>query len=757
METRSKHMAQEQLRANALAVRQQHEEAQQQKQPHVTPVATPQRASTETPSHKVAGSQDRDPDVPVRRRTRSPTKKSIVKDDGTTVANKTEATVKPQLDMSAVNPQTPTPATAPKSSANGLLPGRGPLPSEFPSLPSALQEMMIRFYRFERYSVPLIRDIETRLLDVERDAQMSHSDTLSANSTRDREMDRWVGQMTSLMRHEIGQLQAATREIREGREILAVVAKSISSGRREPSAAFGAGATAGAFRPAMSKQEIDKLPVTPLNQVLPLPAPTSGALRETRDELGDLATVSSKKAEAGHADRTTNISSASFNSAVPVPRANVAHSVKSIVPTTQDAASLRSAQSTIPPTMQDTVSVRSARSMIPPAPPSPTKSALEVPADDASTVSHRRERSTSPSGRPRYTTALGEPITNGRLSPTRREASDGAASFLAEPPAAGRFDGPSRQFTASPTLSDTGSNASSTTRSRREHSVQDRIRSLVVSKLSEQPSSESIREQAHETEEAQEQEVPRSTAPASYSSMIRGADTVQQAPANAAESLTVQPPPESLHLKTPSATSRVSTSSDTTYSPHKTRTSPMLGGRLSPAADLGERQRSTSPTFVPQTGGTITTSSRAGSGVKARAQAFLQAQERANGDAESPSSINAPLPSPGTWVGGRYGGSPTKRSSVLGGVDGLAAPFTQLQPQAEARDDSALGPVLRNAVSHGEARPLNTDLKRSSTTAGPRSASSAAAIDPSSTSPRKSVIGPGASLKDRVAFFDSPR
>ncbi|CCF48394.1 uncharacterized protein UHO2_07088 [Ustilago hordei] len=125
---------------------------------------------------------------------------------------------------------TPTPAPAGSQQSGGgstLAPGSGPLPLNMP-LPSALQEMMIRFYRFERYSVPLIRSLETRLLDIERDSMLANNAqarSASVSSHNSAEMDRWVTQMTLLMKHEVGQLKAATREIKESRELVANIAK----------------------------------------------------------------------------------------------------------------------------------------------------------------------------------------------------------------------------------------------------------------------------------------------------------------------------------------------------------------------------------------------------------------------------------------------------------------------------------------------------------------------------------------------------
>ncbi|KDN41884.1 hypothetical protein K437DRAFT_258108 [Tilletiaria anomala UBC 951] len=743
LETRSRHIAQEQMRAQHESMRAQQAQAlAQTPAPMQPPAQEPAPVAAGERFGKVAGSEDRDEDVPVRRRTRSPTKspKKRQQDVSQTTGAppisqgyQTEETVKPpggdighpaagSAPVSTERQQQSL--MSPARGATGgaaLLPGRGAMPSEFPTLPQALQEMMVRFYRFERYSVPLIRDLETRLLDIERDAQMAlHSDSMSATSAREREMDKWVGQMTSLMHHEVGQLKAATHEIREGRETLAVLAKLLVGGRDV--SMIHAHKLPTTAKPALSK--IDTSPNEKVHAI------GSG---EQENTVADFPPASTdlREVEQQHDTRQTNISSASFNSALPVPKTDV--------PDQLPSASFQPSNLKLPAG----------------AAPALDKDELSSPSKRM-TESHRRERSASPSGRPRYTAALGEPMENGRISPAGRhhvEPSDGSTrsmSFVPEPPSAGRFERPARQDTASPGFSDAGSNASSSTRMRRDQSVQDRIRMLVTSKLSEKPSSESIDRQpddvlAEEVAGKEEQAPNHQLELASPIGDVNAAPLLS--PAEESTSLTGQ------HLKTPSTLSKISAGSSVTYSPGRKPTSPLIGGRLSPAADLGERQRSASPTFVPPEGSSsITTSSRASSSVKARAQAFLQAQDKASNDAS---------PSPSMWLGGTYGTSPKRRvTSVL--TESEAAPQLHI-----SSDDTthATSHMLRNAVSHGETRPLNVDLKRSFTLGGSRK-SAAGAIDaaPSALSPpgssttlRKSAIGPGASLKDRVAFFDSQK
>ncbi|PWN18048.1 hypothetical protein BCV69DRAFT_83550 [Microstroma glucosiphilum] len=105
------------------------------------------------------------------------------------------------------------------SSKIGISPGNGPLPSQL-GLMEGLEEMAVRFYRFERYAVPLLRSLEGRVGDIEKDAMMSSNATTSVARPGEAEMDRWVGEMTRLMKHEIGQLKAAGKELKEARQVL---------------------------------------------------------------------------------------------------------------------------------------------------------------------------------------------------------------------------------------------------------------------------------------------------------------------------------------------------------------------------------------------------------------------------------------------------------------------------------------------------------------------------------------------------------
>ncbi|UZJ51541.1 hypothetical protein CBS101457_000861 [Exobasidium rhododendri] len=201
---------------------------------------------------------------------------------------------------------------APRPTAPGLTAGNGPMPKEM-SISAALQEMMVRFYRFERYAVPLMRSMEARLVDVERDNQMAlHGDAMSANSTRDREMDKWVGQMTGLMKHEVGQLQAATREIRQGRELLAKLStlqKESTSEVLPSQKETPPPEQVGPAKEAVGGGGIDSSTTAPADVVGKQSSRRAG---EKEDQVGELRGTKVER------DRASNFSSSSFKSAIPV-------------------------------------------------------------------------------------------------------------------------------------------------------------------------------------------------------------------------------------------------------------------------------------------------------------------------------------------------------------------------------------------------------------------------------------------------------
>ncbi|KAL9935980.1 hypothetical protein V8E36_004822 [Tilletia maclaganii] len=420
---------------------------------------------------------------PMRRLSkRSPTKQVQIQPAGPPgAAPEGMAKANTRVDAS-VQPSQQVASTSASRTAAGLMPGTGPLPKDMPMV-DALQEMMIRFYRFERYSVPLLRSLETRLLDIERDAQfaLQPSDALSANSARDREMDRWVSEMTGMMKHEIGQLRAACREIKEGREILAQIAQadraksastsapvqhpapvrtsaqvehlankpgnqniaskadsniSVASGNRKvPGTAATpvtetmatASLTPATLR-AMPKPDIDR---SSPNSILADPGvgvePVVGARSSTLARLG--SEPEAKPSAPTHQGRDTNISSASFRSAVPVERS--------------------------------TQTVRM-------EPASPSVEAAQRKARAAEAERAGGGRSPSPTGkaRPRYTAALGGSVLD---SSTRARQQDRGDSTPATQPSNDNLRA-HLQSPAPPSDTDT---------SRSNQSVEDRLRALL--------------------------------------------------------------------------------------------------------------------------------------------------------------------------------------------------------------------------------------------------------------------------------------
>ncbi|SNX88063.1 uncharacterized protein MEPE_06774 [Melanopsichium pennsylvanicum] len=263
--------------------------------------------------------------------------------------------------LAATTPTNPTPQTAnapPQRRGNTLAPGTGPLPLDLP-LPLALQEMMIRFYRFERYSVPLIRSLETRLLDIERDAMLSANPcarTASVSSSHSAEMDRWVQQMTSVMKHEVGQLKAATDEIRESRELVSVLARGVGNGVGNSMSVSSFGSIAA---------------ITPSATVQPVP---TFAVQQKQNGEQTQAEVHS-----GIKLRDTNVSSSTFESAIP-----------------------RDTNLALPANAKPALSKDEGKF-------SPTKSNFGFASESAKEQT-QRDRSVSPNSRPRFTSVLGQPL-----------------------------------------------------------------------------------------------------------------------------------------------------------------------------------------------------------------------------------------------------------------------------------------------------------------------------------------------------------
>lgn len=808
-ETRSKHLEREKLQAQARAAR---EAAEASKKQSGSGLATSPRKETQIQR----GFEPQPPDTPPKDPARLPPSQPQAQNE---IASKPppprqQPEVRPPAaqaqGQTAAVPNSPGvapshPHVAPKSPAapapagpsprpaggagSGLSPGNGPMPLDM-KLPHALQEMMVRFYRFERYSVPLIRSLETRILDIERDSQMAqHGDAMSANSARDREMDKWVGQMTSVMRHEIGQLRAATKEIREGRELIAAIAKQGGPGTRtrEPTAADspssiradpGTGTVAG-----------------PRGSAAPSPLSQDKGKGRQLDEGSDaLSELSASKTRGGpdHAQRKTNISSASFNSAVPRTPKSV-HSRTNTLDLPAGAA----------PAL-DRDEGKYGRRDVERAP------------------SHGRERSTSPSGRKRYTAALGEAMQDGRISPSARRGEgsvsvSGDESALSTPaPAGERFESPHPP--PSPAPSDTHSTTSSIRK--RDQSVEDRLRALVGRHAS--PSQTSMSTSIDEIEELRtdspEQLRPSTKIGDDYGDTPRGkvagarANTAP-APAPAPTGHLEAPSPSrtstlaSAHLKAPSATSAISAASgasSATYSPSRNRPGSGWRGTSPGAHSPTPSARSVSPSpsnFVPAaTGSSITTHSRASQGLRARAQTYLQNSEKTGGQGATPILAPAPpprtstggglparSPSPGAWMSGRAGTSPgaigsgssvgpgswTRRSTspspvpspLPGGpIDGLPsssrgmdAPTSHLR-LSTSPNKMGLRSTSPEPSSSAPIAPLNFERKATA----PSSAVAHGPLSPLSPgtpstpgTPKRTGPASGANLAERIAFFDA--
>lgn len=238
-------------------------------------------------------------EVPVRRRT-SPKKKAPMQATAPETNGEQEnATARGSTQPSAMRSPTATPAPR-KANA----PGQGPLPMDFgpDAILPALQDMMTRFYRFERYCVPLLRTLDARYGEVQGAVQGQGVD------------NEWLEHVSTLMKHEIGQLRAAAGELHQGRQALDALVKlqqTQHSGNSEQSPA------------AVAAKALDRPASPPARSNLALPAGAAPAL--------------DKDGSSG-----------------------------------------------------------------------PTQS-----SENAS----RRMRSTSPNGRPKYTSALGQPLVEGRISP----------------------------------------------------------------------------------------------------------------------------------------------------------------------------------------------------------------------------------------------------------------------------------------------------------------------------------------------------
>lgn len=539
------------------------------------------------------------------------------------------------------------------AAAAGLLPGQGPMPAAMP-LGAALQEMMVRFYRFERYAVPLMRAIEGRVVDIERDAQMAAhpaaSDASSSRSARDAEMDKWVGQMTGLIRHEIGQLRAATAEIRGGRELLAAVAGGRAAAPASPAAAAAA---------AIS------------NSSAAVEAPSSRAAIDSAKAAGGAHKPAQDKEQESQANkddgarRLNNISSASFTSAVPR-RGSVGQ---------QRQDSLKLPQGARPQLDKDEGKSNS----------SSNSGLARQPSHDAA-----GSRPVSPSGRPRYTSALGQPLQNGRLSPVRGGSPAAAAAAAA----------------------DEGDDATSdVSTGSRAQSIDERLKALVDHKLrspstaSDKPSLMSEGEMVEHDDATSSMARSSSNTTDNDYAMVPSASPTRMRGADGDGEEEEEEEEPRTPLRRQKDPSTASARSEATYVP-VAFPSPLP----SPSASASE----------------IRTSGLASQGLRARAQSYLQ-------NAESRSSSSSLLSTPR---------SPAARSlSASSDSAGKQRPPSESawlasSPKSSASRTSASHARETSADSAGSTRPLT--IKKS---VNSLSGAAAGRTTSSSTSPTKDSFG----------------
>lgn len=95
-------------------------------------------------------------------------------------------------------------------------------------LQQALQEMMVRFYFFERHSVPLLRELDKRLIALEQWAELP-ADGPSEPPAWNREA---VGRMTSEVRREVRMLMHGTKMLHESRLQVQELAQEASPSKK---------------------------------------------------------------------------------------------------------------------------------------------------------------------------------------------------------------------------------------------------------------------------------------------------------------------------------------------------------------------------------------------------------------------------------------------------------------------------------------------------------------------------------------------
>lgn len=686
------------------------------------------------PAERGKPTQDESMEIPVRRATRSPKKdQNMAK-----FPSRGEAPVvatPPRAQVASPPAQPQPPANAPKV---GLSPGTGPMPNEL-GLMGGLQEMMTRFYRYERYSVPLLRALEMRLIDIERDAQMAHNHPSGDNASdrtgrtsREKEMDKWVGQMTSLMRHEIGQLKAATKEIREGREMLGVIAKSqTGSGSR-----FLAGQT------APSQESLP--PGQPVARQLTLPPGAAPALDKDEGKAAHGQQVSVDVDPSRRARSTSPNGRPKYTNALGMPLADGRKSP-------ERASTPVSAPAPAPA----------------PAPLSDGQGSFSIEAQDVTEdsdddgeddvivpISQARERS---------------------LVPDQEMSAFNARQQQVAPSQV-----PSRADAISPPLSDVGSTTSSSTSRRRDVSVNERLKKLVSSTTSSRSSTPAT--VANNRSDADADASPgfaRSTSPQALVRSVES-EVERNGPSSPADlrvipshvregsskshasSLTVTPsraatggatlaPPSPIDTRVRATTPlRGSTAplSSTPASP----SAGLIGGRTSPSpssyagnspSGTGSgfrpsvgRQGSTSPGVPHVNRENIKTSTNASSGLRARAQSYLLS---ADGGSSAPGS-----PSPSSH---HVASSPTKE------MHHTATPPLTINKQKSSYFTSS-------ADANSNKNPVSAQLSRERTRSSPAPKTNASPTNSRFGTAASSKLGgaaantAGMTLKERVAFFE---
>lgn len=581
----------------------------------------------------------------------------------------------------------------------GMTAGTGPLPLEMP-MGEALQEMMIRFYRFERYAVPLMRSLEARVVDVERDNQMAiNADSLSADSRRDHEMDRWVGQMTGLMVHEISQLQAATREIRGARELIAVVVKrdaqyTLTQAQEAKKA------------DELKQQGEESMSPTVVGKEVPQDISTFATETEKAETIKP-TTAEEEAPKSQEPRRRSNFSSATFKSAVPPP---------------------------------------------------------------ATLQAERAAANASPNGRPRYTRALGQPLQNGKLSPLVSPVKDEDSNAFALPPLdLSVAEAPNRVgITPSRAPSDVSSS------SHRAMSVDDRLKSLVsnsrrsVSPAFEVPASASSVVSDNAGGLRGHGELPVDT-------VVRREDSCRtQGSGRSFVSHSKETSGDGpQHPKTQSTASSHRTARALNRESSESEQKPFPPSSTlrvaSPYSLTPQRRGSTSPgQLVPQTtGGSITTSSHASHGLRARAQSYLQQADTSgsgsniaalgttNGTGSPATAMSLP-PSPtvsrlNKAADAAAKSTPTPASnpvSVLGARD-LNAHIIVNHDTPSSDHRRSASSTLNGTGAGGGMRAL--DIKKSATSLASRATPASSTPTSNSSTPQRM------SIKDRVAFFDSQR